>query len=74
MILLGIHCDEWDEAVKVVKEYPIEYPVTNDVGDESQQAYVLLGYPTVYVIDKKGTLRDIDPVDLEAVVQGLLNE
>ena len=74
MVFIGIHCDDWDEAVKAADEIPIEFPITNDVGEASQKAYGIWGYPTVYVIDKKGVLRNIDPADLEGVVQELLNE
>lgn len=74
MVFIGIHCDDWDEAVKAVDEIPIEFPITNDVDAASQKAYGLMFYPTVYVIDKKGVLRDINPTDLEGVVQELLNE
>ena len=74
MVFLGIHCDDWDEALKAAKDDPIEYPITNDTGEKSQEAYDIQGYPTLIVIDKTGVVRDIDPIDLEASIEKLLNE
>lgn len=74
MVFIGVHGDEWEEAVKAVDELPIEFPITNDVDGTTLRAYGIEYYPTVYVIDKKGLLREMDPADLEAVVQELLAE
>jgi hypothetical protein len=74
LVLLGVHCDEWSEALSTAKSAPIEYPITNDVGRASQEAYAIAGYPTVYVIDKHGVVRYMNPPDLESVVKELLAE
>lgn len=74
MVLLGVHCDEWDAGLARAKEAPIEYPIMNDVDSKTQTSYAIQGYPTVVVIDRKGIVRAIDPADLEATVIDLLAE
>jgi peroxiredoxin len=74
LVFLGVHCDEWDEAVKVAESESIEYPLTNDTDGATQKAYDIGGYPTIYVIDKKGVVRYMDPPDLEEAVKELLAE
>ena len=74
LVLLGIHCDTWNDAVSVAQSEGIEYPITNDVNGATQKAYGVPGYPTIYVVDKQGVLRSIDPSDLGATVKELLAE
>jgi peroxiredoxin len=74
LVFLGIHCDEWDDALNTAKEEKIEFPIFNDVDSKSQKAYGIWGYPTVIVIDKAGRVRHVDPMDLREAVQELLKE
>lgn len=73
LVLIGVHCDP-DIAKRnaCVKEKKIAYPVCNAVKDTSPKAYRIDGYPTVFVIDKKGVIREVDPGDLEAAVKKAL--
>jgi hypothetical protein len=74
LVFLGIHCDEWDGALKVARDESIEYPLTNDVDGKTQVAYGVEGYPTIIVVDKKGVVRHIDPPNLDEAVKELLKE
>lgn len=74
LVFLGIHCDEWSEAVKTADEEKIEYPIFNDVRSASQNAYGIQGYPTVVVIDRAGKVRHVDPMNLEEAIKELLKE
>lgn len=74
MVFLGIHCDEWSEALKAAKEDSIDYPLTNDVDGKTQTAYGIAGYPTIVVVDKKGVVRHVDPSNLEEAIKELLAE
>jgi peroxiredoxin len=74
LVFLGIHGDEWSSALSTAKEEKIEYPIFNDVDEKSQKDYGVWGYPTIYVIDKKGVVRYMDPADLDATVKELLAE
>lgn len=75
LVLIGIHCDpdkkKRDEAVK---KNALTYPVCQDVKDATAKAYQIDGYPTVFVIDKKGIVRSVDPTDLEAEIKKRLAE
>lgn len=74
LVLIGVHCDDWKKAQETAKKHQIDYPITNDVGGKSAKAFKIDGYPTVYVIDKKGVVRDVDPSNLETSVKKLLSE
>lgn len=72
LVLIGVHCDQWSKALETAKKHQIDYPITNDAGSKSANAYRIDGYPTVFVIDRKGVIRDVDPQDLDASVRKLL--
>lgn len=74
LVFIGIHCDQWKEGLDAAKTDKIEYTVFNDDSDKSQNAYHIEGYPTVFVIDKTGVIRSVDPRDLDAEVTKLLAE
>jgi len=69
-----VHCDDWAKGQEAIASEKIEYPVANDDGEKTQKAYEITGYPTVYVIDKKGIIRHVDPPDMEEAVKALLAE
>jgi peroxiredoxin len=74
LVFIGIHCDKWPEAQKTAKQHKISYPITNAIGGKSPKAYKIDGYPTVFVLDKKGVIRSVDPDNLEAEVKKLLKQ
>ena len=57
-----------------MKRHGINYPVANDVNGRTQNAYGVAAYPTVFVLDRRGKVRYVDPDDLEASVARLLKE
>ena len=72
LVFIGVHSDKWEPGVQAAKKHKITYPITNDVSSKTGDAYKVNGYPTVYVIDKKGIVRFVDPPDLKAAVKKLL--
>ena len=72
LVFIGVHSDKWAEGVKAAKKHKIAYPLTNDVNSKTVNAYKVNGYPTAYVIDRKGVVRFVDPPDLAAAVKKLL--
>jgi len=74
LVLIGIHCDKWPEAQKAAKQHKIAYPITNAVGQKTPKAYQIDGFPTIFVLDKKGVVRFVDPPDLAGAVKKLLKE
>lgn len=74
LVFIGIHGDKWDEAVAKAKDAGIEYPITNDDGGKTMDAYGVGAFPTIYVLDKKGVVRYIDPPHLGETVKELLAE
>lgn len=73
LVLLGVHGDpDWAQAVAVAKSEGIKYPITNDIDQKTLGAYKIEYYPTVFVLDKKGVIRAVDPADLDATVKKLL--
>jgi len=74
LVLIGVHSDDWKKGLDTAKKHKVNYPITNDVKGVSGEAYKIDGYPTVYVIDRKGIVRFVDPPDLGASVKKLLSE
>lgn len=74
MVFIGVHCDTWEEGKKAAEEDGVEYIVANDSDGKTQEAYEVTGYPTIYVIDKAGSVRYVDPPNLEETVKELLAE
>ena len=74
LVLIGVHCDEAKAGANAVKRHGINYPDTNDVNGKSQAAYGIMAYPTVFVLDKRGRVRFVDPQDTEQAVTQLLRE
>jgi cytochrome c biogenesis protein CcmG, thiol:disulfide interchange protein DsbE len=73
LVLIGIHSDP-DVAKRdaCVKENKIAFPVCQAIGKKSPTEYKIDGYPTYYLIDKKGIIREVDPENLEASVKKAL--
>lgn len=74
-----------DDPVRAVSEgmasFGIRYPVATDESGRTQRAYGVRSLPTVFVIDKRGTIREVavgfDPgreARLESLIEKLLAE
>jgi thiol-disulfide isomerase/thioredoxin len=80
--VIAINLDEErDDAMEFLKEFPVTYPTAHDASGNVPEAYGLVGMPTGYLIDKKGTVRwvhvgfkksDIEP--LKQRINTLLNQ
>lgn len=69
-----------DEALRFLRDYPVQYPVLHDNG-RLPELYGLVGMPTSFYIDRQGRVRfihigfdDGDQNDVREVVLGLLEE
>lgn len=56
--------DSKDQALQFVDEYGLSFPVLWDQPDSVVELYGVLGYPTSFIIDKQGVVRE--------VIQGVL--
>jgi peroxiredoxin len=79
--VVGITTDELEQAAAFKERTQMRYPVVSDPNGETTSAYGVSGLPTLFVIDKRGVVRDVtvgyDPgreASLEALVQTLLAE
>ena len=77
LVFLGIHSDPGKaEMLKTMKELGVTWPVLFDGSQKLMNAYKAEGYPSYYIVDRKGKLRiaDIDDSDLERAIKKLLKE
>lgn len=73
LVLIGIHGDpDVKGRDSVVKENKLTYPICEDVDQKTLKAYKIEYYPTVFVIDRKGIIVSVDPLDLEKAVKAAL--
>lgn len=82
--ILGILCDnKFDKASTWLRKNGYAWPqlvdrsLTDETYDQHRIAvqYAIGGFPTLWIIDRQGVLRcEADRDDLEALVQGFLNE
>lgn len=59
IVFLGVDIeqDTWDDARKFLDEFGITYPAVRDDDGSIAKAYVVVGLPTTYFIDKQGIIR-----------------
>jgi len=57
--IVGLTPDAVDEASEAAKELGMLYPVASDPGDATAALYGVRALPTMFVIDKKGVIRDV---------------
>lgn len=57
--VLGVTMDPWDLAAQASAEFEIGFPVFIDSDGEITRAYRATALPMVFVIDKRGTVRDV---------------
>jgi peroxiredoxin len=79
LTVLGVTTDPADQATAVTVELGIAYAVHSDPDATTSKAYRALSIPTIFVIDRQGTVRDVVVgyqserlAELEANVQKLL--
>lgn len=62
-MVIGIHTPETDNEAKIdrvrqkVKDNKMAYPIAIDNGGKTWQAWHNEAWPSIYLIDKKGTVR-----------------
>ena len=85
LTIVGVHTPEffWEKPLEKVKEATvrlgIKFPVVQDNGYEIWRRYGVRAWPTIVIIDKKGTIRYSHIGEgayerTEAVIQRLLAE
>ncbi|MCC6557703.1 MAG: redoxin family protein [Polyangiaceae bacterium] len=79
--VLGVTSDEVAVATRTAQALGMSYAVASDKGEGTQQAFGVHALPTMFVIDKKGVIREVmvgyDPArhaELERLLQALLAE
>jgi len=79
--VVGITTDEPEAAALFAERHHMRYPSIVDTAGETSRAYAIAGLPTLVLVDKRGTVRDVtvgfDPsgeAKLEAAVKKLLGE
>lgn len=79
MVLIGVHSDpNVAERDKVAKEKKLTYPICQDTFAKERgvtgTTYDIDGYPTVFLINKKGIVSAVDPQNLDAAVKAALKQ
>lgn len=57
--VLGLTSDAPDVAEKGAKKFGINYGVVSDVSDDTLSDYGVRALPTMYLVDKKGVIREV---------------
>jgi thiol-disulfide isomerase/thioredoxin len=75
LTVLGVTTDTPDVAANAKESLGMRYPVASDARAETSKAYSVSSLPTVFIIDRKGVVRDVsvgyDPGQ-DAAVEGLV--
>ncbi len=79
--VVGVTTDSSDVAAGAREAWGMRYPIASDPQAETSRAYGVSALPTMFVIDKKGVVRDLavgyDPgrdAQVEALIKSLLAE
>lgn len=79
--VIGLTTDEVPVATKAVQALGMKYAVASDANETAMAAYGVKVLPTLFIIDKKGVIRDVslgfDPTkhaDIEKLLKTLLAE
>jgi peroxiredoxin len=79
--VIGITSDESDVAAETVKKWKMPYAAASDANQSTFSAYSVSAIPAVYIIDKKGVIREVligfDPeskASTEKLIKKLLAE
>lgn len=81
LTILGIADDSIQAAARAAKSFGIRYPIASDEAGQMQRAYGIRAIPTMFIIDKRGIVRDVvvgfDPSReprIEKLLESLLAE
>lgn len=79
--VIGITADSVEVAAKASQAFGMKYAIGSDVSEETQAAYSVKALPTMFIVDKKGVIREVmigfDPrqnAELEKLIKTLLAE
>jgi len=73
LVVIGIHTQAGKEDLpSFLAQNDVPYLIAVDYDNRTSEAYRVTGYPTMALVDRKGILRAVDPLDLEKDVIGLL--
>lgn len=79
--IIGVTNDSVDVAAKASQAFGMRYAIGADTSEETQAAYSVRALPTMFIIDKKGVIRDVlvgfDPgqnAEAEKLIKTLLAE
>lgn len=81
LAVIGITNDSVDVAAKASQAFGMRYAIGSDTNEQMQAAYSVRALPTMFIIDKKGVIRDVvvgfDPgqnAEVEKLIKTLLAE
>jgi hypothetical protein len=75
LVIIGIHTQLGKEKLpEFLAHNDLPYLIAVDHDGRTSETYRIGGYPTIAVVDRKGILREFDPVDIEATIATLLAE
>jgi thiol-disulfide isomerase/thioredoxin len=79
--VVGVTTDPGDKAASAKDTFGMRYPVASDPHGETSKAYDVAALPTLFIIDKRGVIRDVaigyepgQDARVEALVKALLAE
>jgi thiol-disulfide isomerase/thioredoxin len=58
--IVGITADDAEDAAAFAGRTSIRYPVVVDVKGETSRAYTVSSLPTLFIVDKRGVVRDVE--------------
>jgi peroxiredoxin len=81
LVVIGITDDAVDDAARTAASYGMRFAVGTDESFATQRAYGVTAFPTMFVVDKRGVVRDVmvgfdssHERDMEALIEKLLAE
>jgi peroxiredoxin len=81
LVVIGITDDTVDDAARAAESYGMRFAVGTDESFATQRAFGVTAFPTMFVVDKRGVVRDVmvgfDPRharEMESLIEKLLAE
>jgi len=73
LVVIGIHTQACKQDLpEFLEQHDVPYLIAVDHDDRTSEMYRVPGYPMIALVDRKGILRAIDPLNLEEKVVELL--